>query len=113
MKGIAAEMAKMTNHDIATFERDGKFALTVAGEAVSIETGDAEVISEDIPGWLVTNEGSLTVALDIEVSPELRKEGIAREVHQPHPEHPQGFWLRRDGQDCGTHPAQRADGRGC
>ncbi len=79
MKGIAAEMAKMTTHDIATFERDGKFALTVAGEAVTIETGDAEVISEDIPGWLVTNEGSLTVALDIEVSPELRKEGIARE----------------------------------
>lgn len=79
MKGIAAEMAKMSTHDIAMFEKDGSFPLTVAGENVLIESGDAEVISEDIPGWLVANEGSLTVALDIEVSPELRKEGIARE----------------------------------
>lgn len=79
MKGIAAEMAKMSTHDIAMFEKDGSFPLTVAGENILIESGDAEVISEDIPGWLVANEGSLTVALDIEVSPELRKEGIARE----------------------------------
>ena len=79
MKGIAAEMAKMSTHDIAMFEKDGSFPLTVAGEHILIESGDAEVISEDIPGWLVANEGSLTVALDIEVSPELRKEGIARE----------------------------------
>lgn len=79
MKGIAAEMAKMTTKDIAQFEREAKFALTVAGEAVTIEASDAEVISEDIPGWLVANEGSLTVALDIEVDDELRKEGIARE----------------------------------
>ncbi len=79
MKGIAAEMAKMTTHDIAQFEKNGSFPLTVAGQSVSIEAGDAEVISEDIPGWLVANDGSLTVALDIEVTPELRKEGIARE----------------------------------
>ena len=79
MKGIAAEMAKMSTHDIAMFEKDGSFPLTVAGENILIDSGDAEVISEDIPGWLVANEGSLTVALDIEVSPELRKEGIARE----------------------------------
>lgn len=79
MKGIAAEMGKMTTHDIAAFERDGRYALTVGGESVLIDAADAEVISEDIPGWLVANEGSLTVALDIEVSEELRKEGIARE----------------------------------
>lgn len=79
MKGIAAEMGKMTTHDIASFERDGRYALTVGGESVVIDAADAEVISEDIPGWLVANEGSLTVALDIEVSEELRKEGIARE----------------------------------
>ena len=48
-------------------------------DEVRIDATDAEVISEDIPGWLVANEGSLTVALDIEVSDELRKEGIARE----------------------------------
>ena len=79
MKGIAAEMAKMSTHDIATFERNGSFNLKVANEDVTIDANDAEVISEDIPGWLVANEGSLTVALDIEVSDELRKEGIARE----------------------------------
>lgn len=79
MKGIAAEMAKMTTRDIAAFERDGRYALSVGGEQVEIEASDAEVISEDIPGWLVANDGSLTVALDIEVTPELRKEGIARE----------------------------------
>ena len=79
MKGIAAEMAKMTMRDIATFERNGAFTLKVADTDVHIDAADAEVISEDIPGWLVANEGSLTVALDIEVSPELRKEGIARE----------------------------------
>ncbi len=79
MKGIAAEMGKMTTRDIAAFERDGRYAIVVGGEDVLIDSGDAEVISEDIPGWLVANEGSLTVALDIEVSEELRKEGIARE----------------------------------
>ncbi len=79
MKGIAAEMAKMTTRDIAAFERDGVYTLKVADSDVKIDSTDAEVISEDIPGWLVANEGSLTVALDIEVSEELRKEGIARE----------------------------------
>ena len=79
MKGIAAEMAKMTTRDIAAFERDGVYTLKVADSDVKIDSADAEVISEDIPGWLVANEGSLTVALDIEVSEELRKEGIARE----------------------------------
>ena len=79
MKGIAAEMAKMSTHDIAAFERDGSYTLMVGQDEVRIDATDAEVISEDIPGWLVANEGSLTVALDIEVSEELRKEGIARE----------------------------------
>lgn len=79
MKGIAAAMAEMSTRDIAAFERDGRYAISVGGEQVEIEAADAEVISEDIPGWLVANDGSLTVALDIEVTPELRKEGIARE----------------------------------
>ena len=79
MKGIAAEMAKMTSHDIATFEREGRFELTVGAESVCLAPEDAEIMSEDIPGWLVANEGRLTVALDINVTPELREEGIARE----------------------------------
>lgn len=79
MKSIAAEIAKMSSHDIALFERDGQFALTVGTETVTLAPEDAEVISEDIPGWLVANEGKLTVALDIAVTPELKAEGIARE----------------------------------
>lgn len=79
MKGISAEVAKMTSHDIAEFERNGSFAITVNGEQITLAPEDAEIMSEDIPGWLVANEGKLTVALDINVTPELREEGIARE----------------------------------
>ncbi len=80
MKGIAAEVSKLSSHDIAEFERNGEISLTVAGENVKLVSEDAEVLSEDIPGWLVANEGKLTVALDITVTPELRQEGIAREL---------------------------------
>ena len=79
MKGIAAEVAKMSSHDIAQMERDAKFQLMVEGQPVDLAMEDVEIVSEDIPGWLVANDGALTVALDIEVSAELRKEGIARE----------------------------------
>ncbi len=80
MKGIAAEVAKMTSHDIAVFEREGAFEISVGGETVKLVSEDAEVLSEDIPGWLVANDGKLTVALDITVTPELKSEGIAREL---------------------------------
>lgn len=80
MKGIATEVAKMTSHDISVFERTGEFSLSVAGEPVKLVSEDAEVLSEDIPGWLVANDGRLTVALDINVTPELREEGLAREL---------------------------------
>ncbi|MBP5366504.1 MAG: isoleucine--tRNA ligase [Bacteroidales bacterium] len=79
MKGIAAEIAKMSSHDIATFEREGAFDITVGDERITLAPEDAEILSEDIPGWLVATEGKLTVALDINVTPELREEGIARE----------------------------------
>ncbi|MBP5418259.1 MAG: isoleucine--tRNA ligase [Bacteroidales bacterium] len=80
MKQIAAAVAQMSQHDIAQFERDGAFCLNIAGETINLEPEDAEITSEDIPGWLVATEGKLTVALDIEISEELREEGIAREL---------------------------------
>ena len=61
-------------------EKDGRFALTVDGQEAVVEAEDVEIISEDIPGWLVSNEGNLTVALEVELTDELRKEGMAREL---------------------------------
>ncbi|MBQ3634981.1 MAG: isoleucine--tRNA ligase [Bacteroidales bacterium] len=81
MKQIAATMATMTQKDIAKFEREETFDLVLAdGQSVHLDLQDAEIISQDIPGWLVANEGKLTVALDIEISEELREEGLAREL---------------------------------
>jgi isoleucyl-tRNA synthetase len=79
MKEVAAAVTSMSQSEILKFEADGTFALKAGGEMVTLERGDVEIISEDIPGWLVANEGKLTVALDITVSEELRNEGIARE----------------------------------
>ncbi len=79
MKGISGEFAKMGQETIQQFEKEGNLKLNIGGEEVIIEPGDAEIISEDIPGWLVANEGRLTVALDVTITPELRNEGIARE----------------------------------
>ncbi len=79
MKQIAAVVVQMTTEQISSFERNGSFPIDVAGELVMLTLEDVEIISEDIPGWLVANEGALTVALDITVTPELRLEGIARE----------------------------------
>jgi isoleucyl-tRNA synthetase len=79
MKEVAAAIGKMGQEEIAAFERDGEFTVTVAGEEVVLQRSDVEIISEDIPGWLVANEGRLTVALDIVITEELLNEGIARE----------------------------------
>lgn len=79
MKLLAAATTSMSQEDIAALEQDGNFTFFIDGAAVTIELTDVEVISEDIPGWLVANDGSLTVALDITITDELRKEGIARE----------------------------------
>lgn len=79
MKEIAGAVATMSQQDISAIERDGKFTLQTASQAVEIDLDDVEIASEDIPGWLVANEGSLTIALDITVTEELRNEGIARE----------------------------------
>ncbi len=80
MKLLAAQITSMSQKDIIEFEKQGSFTFNINGEDATVELTDVEVISEDIPGWLVANEGSLTVALDITVSDELRREGIAREL---------------------------------
>ena len=80
MKALAAAIQAMTQAEIATFERDGSFTFPIDGNACTVLTDDVEIISEDIPGWLVANEGRLTIALDITVTDELRCEGLAREL---------------------------------
>ena len=80
MKQLAATIAAMSQPDIAEFEKNGSFTFDIDSQQATIERGDVEVISEDIPGWLVANEGNLTVALDITVTDELHREGIAREL---------------------------------
>ena len=80
MKGIAAQMAEISQENITKLEEQGSLDLTVENTPVTVEAADVEIISEDIPGWLVSNEGNLTVALEVEISDELRKEGMAREL---------------------------------
>ena len=80
MKQIAAKLAELPQDAILEFEANGKYTLDIDGTSAEVLTSDVEIISEDIPGWLVANEGRLTVALDVTVSDELRKEGIAREL---------------------------------
>ena len=80
MKKLAADIQTMAQPDILAFEAAGRYTLTVDGQEAVVELSDVEIISEDIPGWLVANEGRLTVALDITVTEALRKEGLAREL---------------------------------
>ena len=80
MKALAAAIQQMSQDDINAFEKAGTFTLQVDGQEAVLERADVEIISEDIPGWLVANEGRLTVALDITVTDELKKEGLAREL---------------------------------
>ena len=80
MKAAAQALGCLSQQQIASLEADGHIDLDIDGAAVRIESADVEIISEDIPGWLVANDGSLTVALDITVTDDLRREGIAREI---------------------------------
>ncbi|MGL5273605.1 MAG: isoleucine--tRNA ligase [Phocaeicola sp.] len=81
MKAVAAAVTEMTQEMIAQFEKAGSFMLALAdGTEACLETVDVEIFSEDIPGWLVANEGKLTVALDVTITEELRREGVAREL---------------------------------
>jgi isoleucyl-tRNA synthetase len=79
MKGISAAVAAFSQHDIASFEQRGNWQLTIDGVSIELSPEDVEIMSEDIPGWLVANEGKLTVALDVTLTTELIQEGIARE----------------------------------
>jgi len=80
MKAVAAAMEGLDQEAIALLEKEGTYTLTIDGAPLTVEIADVEIINEDIPGWLVANEGKLTVALEVEVTEELRREGIAREL---------------------------------
>ena len=79
MKAVSTALAQFTQEDIALLEKEGQYNLPVDGEPVILQITDVDISSEDIPGWTVANKGSLTVALDVTVTPELEAEGNARE----------------------------------
>ena len=80
MKGIAAVMSALEQDQIELLEKQGWLNVDVEGQSVTVESADVDIISEDIPGWLVSNEGNLTVALEVELNDDLRNEGMAREL---------------------------------
>ena len=80
MKAIANEVINFTAEDINKIELNGSLEVVINGKNITLERGDVEITSQDIEGWLVANEGALTVALDVTITDDLRKEGIAREL---------------------------------
>jgi isoleucyl-tRNA synthetase len=80
MKQIAGAIAQFEQHDIKKLETEGAYHLDIDGESVLIELADVEISTDDIPGWLIASQGSLTVALDLTITEELRQEGIARDI---------------------------------
>lgn len=80
MKGVAAAIASLPQSEIYRLEKEGSLQIELGVDLVTIEAADVEIFSEDIPGWLVANEGNVTIALDVTLTAELRKEGLAREL---------------------------------
>ena len=80
MKALAQALTTLPQADINRFEQEGNITLDIDGQQAVVDIADVEIISEDIPGWLVANEGNLTVALDITLTDDLRREGVAREL---------------------------------
>ncbi len=80
MKQISGAIAQMPQEEISRFEKEGTYTLSLDSQTIELNLEDVEIVSEDIPGWLVTNEGNITVALDITITDELRYEGVAREL---------------------------------
>ena len=80
MRFIAAEVGKFTQEDINKIEKDKNISINVNEKNITLSLEDVEISSKDIEGWLVANEGALTVALDVTITDDLRKEGIAREL---------------------------------
>jgi isoleucyl-tRNA synthetase len=79
MKAVSNALASFSQEDIASLEKQGEYNLSIEGEPLILQLAETEITSEDIPGWTVATKGSLTVALDITVTPELEAEGHARE----------------------------------
>ena len=80
MKAVAAALGNFTQADISKLEKEGSYSLLIENEPVILQVTDTDISSEDIPGWMVANKGSLTVALDVTITPELVEEGNAREI---------------------------------
>ena len=80
MKQVAAKLGSLTQAEILALEKNGTAVYDIDGQEVCVEACDVEIINEDIPGWLVANDGNVTVALEVELTDELRKEGLAREL---------------------------------
>jgi isoleucyl-tRNA synthetase len=80
MKLIASVVSSFNAVDIKNIEQNGSIDVEINGKNITLGLDDVEITSQDIEGWLVANEGSLTVALDVVISEELRKEGVAREL---------------------------------
>jgi len=80
MKQVAAVLTELSQEAIAELEMKAVHTLQLDGNTIEVDLTDVEILSEDIPGWLVANEGRLTVALDITITDELRQEGLAREL---------------------------------
>ena len=80
MKTVAAQLQALPQEEISKLEKSGSYEINIDGNAIIIDKADVEILSEDIPGWLVANNGTITIALDVTITPELQKEGIAREL---------------------------------
>jgi isoleucyl-tRNA synthetase len=80
MKSIAASIEKFTQEDIASIEANGKYTMMIDGQRIELSLSDVELFTQDIPGWVVVNEGNLTVALDVTITKSLAEEGLAREL---------------------------------
>ncbi len=79
MKAVSTALSRFNQHDITTLEKEGEYVLDLEGEPLTLQLTEVEITAEDIPGWSVASKGSLTVALDITLTDELKREGEARE----------------------------------
>jgi isoleucyl-tRNA synthetase len=79
MKAVSQALQNFSQHEISLFEKEGRYSLPLNDEFVELTLSEVEITSEDIPGWSVASKGSLTVALDVNVTPDLEQEGNARE----------------------------------
>ncbi len=80
MKMISSELVRLDDEQIKQFESEGNYVLNIDGQEIVIDLTDVEILTQDIPGWLISTMGTLTVALDITITEELKEEGIAREL---------------------------------